>query len=239
MRQNCTCYRIFSHLRRAAILTQLITRAVNNMSTSNNRRLIRQLRCRDLDPRSKLEFCGLVVKALVESGKLTVSPQMTGRLGSSNWARGHFDMDSHLIALQPAYFKRLYRLSKQTFLELATLITPRLERKKSRGLGKAGSMDRRVMIAITLRFLEGAKCLDLAWPYCIAIPTAYCATDETLALLDDAMQNIKFPSTEDECRAASEGLQRLRNSPFYGVIGAMDGTAIAIRAPSLSECPNP
>jgi hypothetical protein len=128
------------------------------MSTSNNNRsLIRQLRCRDLDPRSKAEFCGLAVKdleesgkltvsprkALEESGKLTVSPRMTSRLGSPNWARGHFDMDSHLIALQPGYFKRLYSLSKETFLELAALITPRLERKKSRGLGKAGSMDPR------------------------------------------------------------------------------------------------
>jgi hypothetical protein len=205
------------------------------MSTSNNnRRLIRQLRCRDLDPRSKAEFCGLVVKALVESGKLTVSPRMTGRLGSPNWTRGHFDMDSHLIALQPGYFKHLYRLSKETFLELVTLITPRLERKKSRGMGKASSMDPRVMTAITLRFLAGAKCLDLAWPYCIALPTEYCAIDETLAVIDHAMQNIKFPSAEDECQAASEGLQRLRDSPFYGVIGAMDGIAIAIRAPSPS-----
>jgi hypothetical protein len=104
---------------------------------------------------------------------------------------------------------------------------------------KAGSMDPRVMIAIILRFLAGAKCLDLAWPYCIALPTVYSAIDETLAVIDDAMQNIKFPTTEDKCRAASEGLQQLRNSPFYGVIGAIDGIAIAIRAPSLSECPNP
>jgi hypothetical protein len=153
------------------------------MSTSsNNQRLIRQLRCRDLDPRSKAEFCGLVVKALVESGKLTVSPRRTGRLGSPNWARGHFDMDNHLIALQHGYFKRLYRLSIETFLELATLITPRLERKKSRGLGKAGSTDPRAMIAITLRFLAGAKCLYLAWPYCIALSTVYYAIDETLVV---------------------------------------------------------
>jgi hypothetical protein len=57
-------------------------------------------------------------------------------------------MDSHLIALQPGYFKRLYRLSKETFLELVTSINPRLLRKKSHGSGKAGSMDPRVMLAI-------------------------------------------------------------------------------------------
>jgi DDE superfamily endonuclease len=58
-------------------------------------------------------------------------------------------------------------------------------------------------------------------------------------VLDDTLQNIKFPSTENECQAASEGFQRLRNSPFYGVIGAIDGIAVAIHAPSPSECPNP
>jgi hypothetical protein len=130
------------------------------MSTSNNQRLIiRQLRCRDIDPRTKAEFCGLVVKSRVESGTLTVSPRMTGKKGCPNWARGHFDIDSHLGALQCGYFKRLYRLSKETFLELATLITPRLERKKSREPGKVGSIDPSVMLAITLRFLAEAKCM--------------------------------------------------------------------------------
>jgi nuclease HARBI1 len=62
--------------------------------------------------------------------------------------------------------------------------------------------------------------------------------DETLEVLDNTLQNIKFPSTEDECQAASEGFQRLRNSPFYDVIGAIDGIAVAIRAPSSSECPS-
>jgi hypothetical protein len=98
--QNDTYRRFLPRLRCAAVLTQLITRAVINMSTSNNQRLIRQLRCRDLDPRTKAEFCGLVVQALVESGTLKVSKWMAGRRGSPNWARGHFDMDSHLIALQ-------------------------------------------------------------------------------------------------------------------------------------------
>jgi hypothetical protein len=118
-------------------------------------------------------------------------------------------MDSHLIALQPGYFKRLYRLSKETSLELVTCINLRLVRKKSRGPGKAGSVDPRVMLAITLRFLAGATCLDLAWPYCIAPPTVYSVIDETLELLDDALQNIKFPYTEDQSQVASEGFQRL------------------------------
>jgi hypothetical protein len=39
--------------------------------------------------------------------------------------------------------------------------------------------------------------------------------------------------------SASDEFWRLRNSPFYGVIGAIDGIAIAFRAPSPSECKNP
>jgi hypothetical protein len=86
--QNDTYRRFLPRLRCAAVLTQLITRAVINMSTSNNQRLIRQLRCRDMDPRTKAEFCGLVVQVLLESGNLKVSKRMMGRRGSPKWAQG-------------------------------------------------------------------------------------------------------------------------------------------------------
>jgi hypothetical protein len=39
-------------------------------------------------------------------------------------------------------------------------------------------------------------------------------------------------------RPPRRDFNRLRNSPFYGVIGAIDGISVAIRAPSPSECPN-
>jgi hypothetical protein len=229
-------HRFLSHLRCSMILTQLIARAVINFSTSNNRQLIRRLRCRDLDPLIKTKFFGIVVEALVESGTLTVSQRTKSRRGSPNWARRHFDKYFHLIALQPGYFKRLYRLSKETFLMLETLIAPRLARKKSRGPGKADSVYPLVMLAITFRFVAGATCLDLAWPYSISVTTVYYVIDETL---DDILQNTKFPSTEGECQAASEGFQWLRNSPFCCVIGAIDGIAVANRASSPSECPKP
>jgi hypothetical protein len=176
-----------------------------NMSTSNNRQLIRRLRCRDLDPQTKAEFFGIVVEALVESGTLAVSQRTKGRRGSPNWARVQFETDIHLIALQLGYLNRLYRLSKETFLMVTTLIAECLARKKSRGPGKAGYMDPRCILVITLPFLAGATCLGLAWPYCIAVPTVYYVIDETLEGARNKWQNIRFPSTEDECQAASEG----------------------------------
>jgi hypothetical protein len=57
--------------------------------------------------------------------------------------------------------------------------------------------------------------------------------DETLEVLGDTLQNIKFQSTEDECEAAYDGFQRLRNSPFYGVIGAIEGVAPSILVATL------
>jgi hypothetical protein len=80
------------------------------------------------------EFCGLVMKAVER--QLTVSPWMTGSRRPPNLARGHVNIDSHLSALRPKYFKRLYRQSKETFLELATLITPRLGAKEVAWAGK-------------------------------------------------------------------------------------------------------
>jgi hypothetical protein len=81
------------------ILTQLISRAVINMSTPNNNSSSVGF---DVGIWTPEQFFGIVVEALV-----TVSQRTKGQRGSPNWARGHLDMDIHLIALKPGYFKRL------------------------------------------------------------------------------------------------------------------------------------
>jgi hypothetical protein len=90
-----------------------------------------------------------------------------------------------------------------------------------------------------MRFLAGGQPLDLGWPYGIADSTVYMVIDETLASMDVMLDNIKFPQTEYDCIHEAAAFQKLRSSPFRGIIAAMDGIAVAITCPRLSCCPDP
>jgi hypothetical protein len=59
--------------------------------------------------------------------------------------------------------------------------------------------------------------------------------DETIASFDSRLDNIRFPTTEEECQREAAGFQRLRGSPMYGFIAALDGIAVAIRCPHSGE----
>jgi hypothetical protein len=90
-----------------------------------------------------------------------------------------------------------------------------------------------------MSFLAGGRPLDLGWPYGIADSTVYTVIDETPASMDVALDNIKFPQSDDDCRWEATALYRLRKSPLRGIIAAMDGIAIAITWPRLSCCSEP
>lgn len=70
--------------------------------------------------------------------------------------------------------------------------------------------------------------------------------DECLEALLIELDNIKFPQTLQECTLAAQSFRDLRDSPFFspqgipdiGVIGALDGIAIAIRRPRDKETGN-
>jgi DDE superfamily endonuclease len=87
------------------------------------------------------------------------------------------------------------------------------------------------MLAVTLRYLAGAKVLDLGWPYGLADSTAYALIDETLGTLNLRLDNITFSASADDCEREATAFQSLRSSPMYGFIAALDG----IRCPTESD----
>jgi hypothetical protein len=93
------------------------------------------------------------------------------------------------------------------------------------------------MVAITMRFLAGGRPLYLGCRY--GISTAYTVIYETLASMDAALDNIKSPQSDDDCRREVAAFHRLRNSPHRGIFAAMDGIAISITCPRLSCCTDP
>jgi DDE superfamily endonuclease len=142
----------------------------------------------------------------------------------------------HLRLFGESDFKRLYRVSKSDFKTLVSLLEPDL-RRSQRFNTIASSTDPSVMVAVALRFLAGAKALDLGWPYGLALSTVYAVIDETLDAINTSsrLDNIRFPVSSQDCREEATAFQTLRASPMYGFIAALDGIAIAIRCPAAAE----
>lgn len=160
---------------------------------------------------------------------------------SRKWftSRPTFDFYEHCAKIPNDYFKRLYRVTKEQFFALVDLIAPRVQRKQRVDGDRYPAVCPEVILAITLRTLAGGSYLDICWPYNIARVTYYYCLHEGLEALYDGLQEIKFPSTEDECKKAAQTFFNERNgrNPIKGVISALDGLAVKIAQPR--DVPDP
>ena len=75
------------------------------------------------------------------------------------------------------------------------IVKPQLARK-----GRLGgpSVDHRIMLGITIRYLAGTSYLDIGWPYGVSDPFVYEAIKKVLAALSKSLENIRFPTSEGE-----------------------------------------
>lgn len=155
------------------------------------------------------------------------------------YKRKRFCMRSHVEELTGRQFVRMYRMNYNTFSNLKTLIAPACHRGERHNSQTAPAVSVDVMLCVTLRVLAGASYLDVSWPYGIAISTVYLVFNDTIAAIDHALGNIRFPKTEEDCRIQSDKFRELRSSPIAGVIGALDGIAVEIRQPQVCDVPDP
>ena len=95
------------------------------------------------------------------------------------------------------------------------------------------------MMCITMRMLAGASYLDLSWPYGISKSAVYDVFHEILLILDEVLPPIVFPQSPEECVREADKFCNSRNTPFYGAICALDGCAVEIREPSVTEVSDP
>jgi hypothetical protein len=128
-------------------------------------------------------------------------------------------------------FKRFYRLCKDDFIALISLLEPDFRRVQSRPHGVDSSLLPLAMTAVTLRYLSGAKILDVGWPYGLQDATVYAVIDEVLEYIHERLGNIQFPSSEEDFQREDAAFQRLRRSTMHILVAALDGIAIAIRCP--------
>jgi hypothetical protein len=149
--------------------------------------------------------------------------------------REPLDFPFHMNTLTDIFFKRLYRLGKQDFTSLVRLVEPKLRLSQTRPHGIASSVNPDVMLAMNLRYLAGAKVLDLGWPYGLADSTVYAIIDETLNTLNILLNNINFADSVEDCENEAAAFHAFRGSPMYGFIAAVHGIAVSIRFPKESD----
>lgn len=84
-----------------------------------------------------------------------------------------------------------------------------------------------------------AQTLDLFWPYHVGESSVYSVFSDVLRRVATHLNTVHFPRSESECKKAADDFQRLRKSPIWGVVSALDGISVAIKCPTLADTPSP
>lgn len=155
-----------------------------------------------------------------------------------------------------SHFRRQFRMTRNTFTNLCSILCSAvgestfcpessiLSTRNSASLeGRGGLIPGEVKAAISIRLLAGGSYLDLMPLYDISVSYIYVIFDE---FLDWVLKAFEFPLTKyitDENWTALEALAEPfsygSNGVFAGIIGALDGLAVRIRSPRLSEVSDP
>lgn len=112
----------------------------------------------------KAELGALIVTTLARTGVIRLHKR-------NHIPRRSFSFHRYAEELGESYFRCLYRMSRTDLYYLQSKLQPQLERFQTRPQRKHPAVDVLTMLAITIRHLAGAQCLDLGWPYGIGTAT--------------------------------------------------------------------
>ena len=98
-------------------------------------------------------------------------------------------------------------------------------------------------VAVTIRMLAGGSYLDLFSGHDVCYKSVYNMFHEVVGWINESftfiLPQLLANKNENELNNISEAFARFSNGVFKGIIGALDGLAIRIKAPSLFECIDP
>lgn len=160
------------------------------------------------------------------------------RLGPDS--RLHLTFDNVTSVYDDVGFRRAFRMNRQTFQTLLTLIREDISRNEEMGM-RAGrpvvAPDTR--LAVTLRMLAGASYSDIQASYHVGRSTLYEVFKTTCNALMKRLQLPGLPQTEGEMQKSEMMFRKSRPSvnPLSGCLGALDGICVKIKKPK--ECERP
>lgn len=135
-----------------------------------------------------------------------------------------------ILAYDDEEFSRHFRMERTTFNELLRRLAPRLpERYEGFGERIIPPDERLYMVLWFLATNESYRAL--ACRFGTSDSTVHESVDIVVsAIVEELANEVKFPTTEEECKLLSSEFQQ-RNG-FPNIIGAIDGTHIKISKPS-------
>ena len=155
-----------------------------------------------------------------------------------------------------SHFRRQFRMTREAFNNLCLLLSACVGEGVFRSENSvistcnAASLEARggiipgeVKVAVSLRLLAGGSYLDLMPLFDVSVPRIYVIFDE---FLDWVLKTFSFPLAryiqEEDVPALTSISQEFSygsNGVLSGIIGALDGIAIRIRSPKLTEVSDP
>lgn len=160
---------------------------------------------------------------------------------SASIIRRRRSLDLVVRDLSPREFQRAFRMNRDVFNKLLSLLLTDLNRDRKQGLRSSGGcVDPDVRLAITLRLLAGASYLDIMMLFGLSVSSVYAVFHATN---DSIMSRLSLPGLPLSDTNALDILcgeftaSRSRVNPLSGCVGALDGIAIKIKKPKNCYIP--
>ena len=125
--------------------------------------------------------------------------------------------------MSDTFFKKYFRMDKQSFQILLETITPRIATKSYNQI-KLHAIHPKIKLGIALRFLAGGSYLDLSFAFDVPYRTIMSYVWEVFEAIDDTFNNIEFPlEDEEKLRKLEQGFMKISGGVFKGTVAAGDG----------------
>jgi hypothetical protein len=161
--------------------------------------------------------------------------------------------------LSDRVFQRMFRMPCQVFNKLCERLIEKIGEpafKSERYLREeyqaqtkdaneytGGIIPGEIKVAMTIRILAGASYLDMILQYYVSPSSVFQVFHDVIQWIDEAFQFPLFGLLKnrnwDALHDIAMNFAKFLDGVFYGCIGALDGIAIRIRCPFLSEDSDP
>jgi len=167
-------------------------------------------------------------------------PKCPSRVKRRNFHRNRGYAIMEMDRLDPAVFKKMFRLERPVFDELLDVITPHLVQccdSKARNSSRS-AISSKTRLAVTLRWLAGASHIDLCFAWGLAHSTFFSERGvlwPTVEAIDNAFE-MGFPVNDlDRLEELSKGFSDHSGGILDGCVLAIDGFGVQTRCPFRNE----
>ena len=162
---------------------------------------------------------------------------------SGNVLRERLDWAKHVASLALPAFMDRYKLTPKSFRRCVRRLSPHLQ-TDPRGAIRAGTKPIAIVlkVAITLRFLAGARRVELEDTFGIDKSTVMVIVHQVVAAINNEYKfELKGPEdvTVENLERLAGAMSTRNGNTLNGCIGALDGMAIKILKPRETCTPNP